>query len=117
MATDLFSGFDRFKFLYFSLLHIGPRVEYSIKPRNCDVSLLVRSGSSDASVLAQIFFEEEYKPLLTENDVNSVVDCGANVGYSSAWFLTKFPNCRVIAIEPESENCNMLKRNLKAFGS
>jgi FkbM family methyltransferase len=45
-----------------------------------------------------------------------VIDCGANVGYSSAWFLSRFPACRVLAVEPDAGNFAALRRNLAPYG-
>jgi FkbM family methyltransferase len=45
-----------------------------------------------------------------------VIDCGANVGYSSAFFLSQFPSCHVVAVEPDPDNFAMLQRNLIAYG-
>jgi FkbM family methyltransferase len=49
-------------------------------------------------------------------DVQLVLDCGANVGYSSAYFLSQSPSCHVMAIEPDPGNFAMLQRNLLAYG-
>lgn len=40
-----------------------------------------------------------------------IVDCGANIGASPLWFATAFPNARVVAIEPASNNFSLLERN------
>jgi FkbM family methyltransferase len=66
-------------------------------------------------VFHQIFIEEEYSPLLDLKDVGLAIDCGANVGYSSAYFLSRFPDCRVIAVEPDPDNFAMLEQNLRAY--
>jgi FkbM family methyltransferase len=78
--------------------------------------LYYRHGTSDLDVIHQIYIQQEYAPLCNLHDVRLVVDCGANAGYSSAFFLEQFPSCRVIAVEPDSGNFDMLKRNLRAFG-
>ena len=41
-----------------------------------------------------------------------IIDCGANIGCSSAYFLSRYPACRVIAVEADAENCAELRRNL-----
>ena len=46
-----------------------------------------------------------------------VIDCGANVGYSSAYFLSRHPSSRIIAVEPDPDNFAMLSRNLAPYGS
>ena len=88
----------------------------SVKPRHAAHRLAYRVGSSDLDVLRQIFIDREYAPLCDLQHVGLVVDCGANVGYSSAFFLSTFPSCRVVAIEPDPGNFAMLERNLRAFG-
>ena len=49
------------------------------------------------------------------SNVDLEIDCGANVGYSSAYFLTRFPQCNVICVEPETSNFLLLKRNLAPY--
>lgn len=88
----------------------------SLHPRGCDHSLHFRVGASDIDVFYQIFIDREYSPLLDLPDVQLIVDCGANVGYSAAFFLSAFPACHVIAVEPDADNFSMLKRNLCPFG-
>ncbi len=77
--------------------------------------LKCRPNSTDKYVFDQIFIEREYSPLDDLNNVDLIVDCGANVGYASAYFLTKFPNSRVICVEPETSNYEILCENLKPY--
>jgi FkbM family methyltransferase len=39
------------------------------------------------------------------------------VGYSSAYFLSRFPHCDVVAIEPDPQNFELLRLNLSAYGN
>lgn len=97
---------------------VGTRgATYPLKPRHTIHPLYYRLGSSDLGVFHQIFIDREYDPLCNMRKVHSVIDCGANVGYSSAFFLSQFPSCRVVAVEPDSGNCAMCERNLRAYGS
>ena len=79
--------------------------------------LFVRRGSSDLDVFDQIFIQNEYGCLDDLTDVRLVIDCGANVGYSSAYFLSRHPKSRIVAVEPDPENFAMLRRNLAPYGS
>lgn len=90
---------------------------YPLKPRHANHTLYYRPGSSDLDVFYQIFIDREYAPLCRMREVRLVIDCGANVGYSSTFFLSQFPCCHVIAVEPDSGNFAMLQRNLSAYGS
>jgi FkbM family methyltransferase len=40
-----------------------------------------------------------------------IVDAGANIGASPVFFCYQFPNCRVIAIEPEQKNMQLMRQN------
>jgi FkbM family methyltransferase len=55
------------------------------------------------------------KPSL--NNVKIIVDCGANIGLASAYFLAKYPTSRVIGIEPDPINFILCKQNLNQFGN
>jgi FkbM family methyltransferase len=63
-----------------------------------------------------VFEMREYSCFDSLTDVRLVIDCGANVGYTSAYFLSRFPSCHVIAVEPDPENVRILRRNLSAYG-
>jgi FkbM family methyltransferase len=75
----------------------------------------VRPGTSDLAVFHQVFIEREYAVLHSLSPPLLVVDCGANVGYSASWFLSRWPSCRVVAIEPDPGNFAALARNLAPF--
>lgn len=90
--------------------------DLTIQPKDSRFKLLIRGDSSDAEVFSQIFIQQEYSSLLDLKDVDLVIDAGANVGYSSFYFLTHFPNCRVLAVEPDAANFAALQTNLAPFG-
>jgi FkbM family methyltransferase len=79
------------------------------------VGLVYRAGASDLDAFGQIFVDREYRCLDDIADAGLIVDCGANVGYSSAYFLSRFPRCRVIAVEADAANFEMLQKNLRRF--
>jgi FkbM family methyltransferase len=73
-------------------------------------------GSSDSAVFDQIFIDEEYSCLRDLEDVRVGLDLGANVGFSSAYFLSQFPNSRFIAVEPDDRNIAICRTNLRPYG-
>jgi len=81
-----------------------------------NVGLVYRAGASDLDAFRQIFVDREYRCLDDLDDAGLIVDCGANVGYSSAYFLSRFPRSRVIAVEPDAANFEVLQKNLHRFG-
>jgi FkbM family methyltransferase len=92
----------------------GSLVKLEIK--NAQYPLFLRIGSSDREVLGQIFIEKEYETIAVESP-RTILDLGANVGYSSAYFLSRYPDASVVAVEPDSGNYAMCRRNLEPYGS
>jgi FkbM family methyltransferase len=88
---------------------------YSLISKNAQFPLICRSNTSDKIVFEQIFIEREYSCLDDLSNVDLVIDCGANVGYSAAYFLTRFPKCKVICVEPDSSNFKLLEKNLAPY--
>ena len=77
-----------------------------------------RCGTSDLIVYWQVFVSRYYQ---IEQDALPpgclVIDGGANVGYSSVWFLTNYPQIRkVVAVEPDAANLELARLNLAPFG-
>lgn len=48
-------------------------------------------------------------------DPQVVVDAGANAGYSAVWFARRYPQARVLAIEPDPANVEVLRRNVADY--
>ena len=97
-------------------LGIRPGADYWIRPLPLSHPLQIRRSSSDIDVFMQVFFEREYACLDDVVNASLIFDCGANVGYSSAYFLARHPTCHIVAVEPDPENFAALTRNLSAYG-
>lgn len=88
-----------------------------IKPRQANYSVFARLGhSSDMDVFNQIFMFDEYACIRDISPANVILDLGANVGYSSAYLLSCFPNAKVVAVEPDPDNFELCRKNLAPFG-
>lgn len=48
-------------------------------------------------------------------DVNFILDCGANVGYASIYLLNKYPHARLIAVEPDEGNFQFCRKNIAHY--
>lgn len=93
---------------------VAKRKILSIRTPNLNQKVLIRNIPNDIRLFSQIFIDREYD-IKIENEVDKIIDCGANIGLASLFFLSKFPNAKIIAIEPEENNFEMLKRNLSNF--
>jgi len=74
----------------------------------------VRCGTADASTFEKIFVWNDYD-LDYPAGVKTVIDAGANIGLSAVYFATRFPDAKVVAIEPQSENFRLLEQNTKHY--
>src|SRR5262245_15773023 len=64
----------------------------------------LRTHTSDLLVFEQVLYREEYAPLKGLGEPRLILDCGANVGYTSVYLLNHYPHARLIAIEPDAGN-------------
>lgn len=90
----------------------------------------IRPRDSDYVIFRQVFVERQYEvpypsaqtriraayeAMLANGVTPLIVDCGANVGAASLWFAREFPRARVIAVEPDSANASLARRNCARF--
>lgn len=90
--------------------------EFTLASRHAAHPLVCRAGTSDIDVFKHIYVLREYACLDELREPALIIDCGANAGYSTAYFLNRFPTARVIAVEPDPGNFEMLRKNTAPFG-
>lgn len=88
---------------------------YSVWLKSRRTPLTLRRGSSDFSVFRQVILDDQYG-LSEITNPKYIVDAGANIGLTSVVFLERFPECRVLAIEPDSRNHLIARKNLDIYG-
>jgi len=84
---------------------------------------------TDLKVVSQIFRSEDYnlarlrrwadieacyRRLVGAGETPLIVDCGANIGASAAYLAEQFPRAKVLAVEPQPGNYELLARNCAA---
>src|SRR5262245_8676622 len=77
----------------------------------------VRRGTGDAIELVSSCLREVYGQYLPPPPVELILDAGAFIGDTTAWYLSKFPGAQVIALEPDPANFAMVERNCLAYGA
>lgn len=85
-----------------------------------------KESTGDIGVIKQIFEEKQYEfgwlpqgkliyglhqETIKRGKKPLIIDGGANIGASSIWLGIKFPGATVLAIEPNQDNCELIKRN------
>jgi FkbM family methyltransferase len=88
---------------------------YRLHPSDARYPVYCRAGSSDKHAFSHVFVEQEYRFLKDAGSPKVILDCGANVGYSAVYFLSQFAEARVISIEPDDRNLQMLHLNTAPY--
>ncbi len=70
----------------------------------------LRKNTSDIPAFEQVFITREYD-FEPGCDPSVIIDAGANIGLASVYFANRYPGARILAIEPEPGNYQMLKKN------
>ena len=74
----------------------------------------LRVRTTDPSIYAQILLHGQYALDLPFSP-KTIVDAGANIGMASVYFAHRYPEAKVIAIEPEASNFAVLARNVSPY--
>lgn len=59
---------------------------------------------------------ETYNRMTKNGEIPLIIDCGANIGLASLWLAKMFPLARIVAVEPDTDNFNLLCTNLQPLG-
>ncbi len=82
-----------------------------LRPLDTD-TVWCRQGTSDIAALWEVFIAREYSiPADVTGPVRTVLDLGANVGYSMLYFAKQYPASRVVGVEPDRDNALLARRN------
>ena len=68
------------------------------------------SDYGELQVMRDIVADEEYA--LPGVAPSTIVDLGANVGVAAAWFRVRYPEARIVAVEPDPATFAKLARNI-----
>jgi FkbM family methyltransferase len=88
----------------------GQPMEVTVAMNGVSHPIHLRMRSSDLSLFEEILMDHEYE-FVFDHSPSVIVDAGANIGLTSVFFANRFPQARVISIEPEAANYQMLLRN------
>lgn len=89
-------------------------VYFKVNRQDCKYPFRLRIPSSDFSTYQQVFVNNEYD-FLVETYPRVIVDAGANIGLASIYFANRYPQAKIIAIEPERSNFELLEENVAPY--
>ena len=93
--------------------------EYEFTTRKGIRLLARKEPSSDLEVCNQVWGRQEYQlavDLVRKNPSDgrlTIIDAGANVGYTSLFFFRNFPGSKIYSIEPDEGNFSMMRRMIE----
>ena len=112
LKISSFSGFLRG---VYSTLFKVPQI-ITVNRTHCRFPFRIRFASSDIDTLQQIFLWHEYD-VKVDAQPAVIVDAGANIGLAAIYFANVFPEAKIIAIEPEQGNFELLRENVAPCGA
>jgi len=88
----------------------------SVVLKNLVHPILLRPGTIDANTVLNNVIREEYGHFRLKRAPQWMIDAGAYIGDTAAYYLSKFPELKVIALEPNPESYEMARNNLEPYG-
>ena len=92
------------------------RSPVSISFRNLQYPFFVRPGTIDINTVINNVIREEYGQFQPASEPQWMIDAGAYIGDTSAYFLSRFPYLKVIALEPHIKSYEIACKNLTPYG-
>ncbi len=84
--------------------------------RPYQTTVQLRPATNDLITLDEMFVTKLYEPVIhLLPEAETVIDLGANIGFASIYFLSVYPICKVIALEPDTRNFDLLQSNLQPY--
>lgn len=72
----------------------------------------LRDDEGDIGAFAQVFIQGQYNIHANGLKVEYIVDLGGHIGMASRWFRKRYPDAKIVMLEPEHENFAIASLNL-----
>jgi len=89
------------------------RVHVRVPGEEYEVEL--RLFTSDIAIFHQVFAALDYTSPNLPKTARTIVDLGANIGLATVFFALRYPQARILAVEPDAQNFALLARNTAAL--
>lgn len=99
------------------LLKNNEIINYQFVFKNKFVDFKIRTFTGDIDIFYEIFWDKEYTfpQNFLDKDPEVIIDLGAHIGFTSIFLALKYPNAKIISLEPSKENFELLEYNTKSF--
>jgi FkbM family methyltransferase len=93
---------------------LGRKIEVAVEIAGVRHPVHLRVRTADVSLCQQILLDSQYDSTLAVRP-RVIVDAGANIGLASIFYANRYPEAKIIAIEPEPSNYEMLRKNVALY--
>lgn len=88
-------------------------VKFSVLVEIYGIDKVCFDDSTDLGTFLEVFLGEEYSISNKPDNVKTILDLGANKGYTSLYFKHVFPEAKIIAVEADPDNIQKIRRNVE----
>lgn len=92
------------------------RRHVSVKLPSIKHPLFLRPRTSDFKLFRNIFEKGEYDIDLPFTP-STIIDGGGNIGMAAIVFANRYPYAKIVTVEPEDSNFEMLQKNVAAYSN
>lgn len=101
---------------YCSYRLFGSPERLTITPPGIRNPVTLRMRTTDASIYEEIVLRGHYA-LSLPFVPKTIVDLGANIGMASVYYANQFPEARIVAVEAEASNFEILQQNVAGYST
>lgn len=76
------------------------------------LTIYADSGANFSTIIREVFLLGDYY-FKSSTPAPYIVDCGANIGISSLYFKSLYPQATILAVEPSPKNMSFVKQNIE----
>jgi len=90
---------------------------WSIKVKDLPFPCFYRTRTVDVGLIRSILLSPrggEY-PTFSNFQPRFIIDAGANIGIASVFFRAQYPDATIVAIEPDTQNCELFMLNTQKY--
>ena len=96
-------------------LHCRPASLVRVRLPGLAHPLWARPNTADVVTFEEVFVAREYELPFADFHPGHILDLGANIGYASVYFAARWPQARILAVEPSRKNLALLTRNTRPW--
>jgi FkbM family methyltransferase len=98
-------------------MNLGRQATYALRVPSYPHPIIIRGGqSTDTWALYELLVMDEYALVSDLKSPGFIIDCGANIGIATVYFLNRYPQVRIVAVEPDPDNFEICRKNLAPYG-